>query len=407
MNTTRALTTVLAAALLIPACRADMGDVDADTESQHATSASLVEGSPEALGVMAFLNDAATTLSVLDHDVPLPSNAAANIIAHRDGADGVFGTSDDDLFDDVAELLRVKYVGPARVEAIVAYALAHGYVPSGDDLLGVYDGVSFTVDEAAATLALANTASASTLDDEIALDSRAVGSILDARTIASMLELSGLYFVGTSALTKLKNWATVEPALADEGDDCANSAACKSGLECIGIPYDGSPAIGKCADTSPIPGEGDACGHYSGACASEELECAGTTIYSGEGYCRPLYMFGAYETNTSVAIPDNSAVGATAEVVVYGLASVPEDIMVTLYIDHPRPQDLVVTLSSTNGSSDVLWNHPNSPDYYLPSNGLERDNEVNAKLTLHVVDSVSGMAGQLNGFKVLISSRWD
>ncbi len=60
-----------------------------------------------------------------------------------------------------------------------------------------------------------------------------------------------------------------------------------------------------------------------------------------------------------------------------------------------------------NGSSDVLWNNDPNPSLYLPSFGIERDNEVNGKFTIHVVDTVAGKAGKLNGFKMLVSSRWD
>ena len=49
-------------------------------------------------------------------------------------------------------------VGPARLETIAAYAAQQGFVPQGDELLGVYDGVPFTVNEAEATLAFVNAA---------------------------------------------------------------------------------------------------------------------------------------------------------------------------------------------------------------------------------------------------------
>ncbi len=63
--------------------------------------------------------------------------------------------------------------------------------------------------------------------------------------------------------------------------------------------------------------------------------------------------------------------------------------------------------SSTNGSSDTLWSNDASPDFYLPSLGIERDNEVNGKFTIHVVDNTPGEAGQLDGFKLFVSSRFD
>ena len=63
--------------------------------------------------------------------------------------------------------------------------------------------VSFTVAEAEAVVELSNTADPNTLDDKIGLDSRAAHSIVDARPVSTVQEISGLYYVGASALTKL------------------------------------------------------------------------------------------------------------------------------------------------------------------------------------------------------------
>ncbi len=55
----------------------------------------------------------------------------------------------------------------------------------------------------------------------------------------------------------------------------------------------------------------------------------------------------------------------------------------------------------------MLWNHDSAPASYLPAFGLERDNYINGKLTLQVVDTVGGESGTLNGFQVWASSRYD
>jgi len=376
------------------------------SETSFSTNQQLVDGTPLAVGVLGFLNDASTTLSLLDDDVPLHAGAARNIIAHRDGPDGELGTSDDDPFDDVAEVLRVKQVGPARMQQITDYAAFHGWVPEGNDLLGVYDGVSFTVTEAETVLAFVNNATFEQLDDDVGLDKRAAQSIFDDLPIHTVLELSERYYVGKSALGKLKAAAGATSQLSGEGDDCAGTADCDAGLKCEGIPYDGSPPIGKCIDGSlNIPGYWNECGQAQPC--NDGLECIGMTAFGGEGWCAYPWMIGTYETSGSQAIPDGDPAGVSMDVVVYGQATVPMDIVVTLYIDHPNPADLVVTLSSTNGSDSVLWNHDSSPDYYLPANGIERDNYINGTLTLHVVDTVTGNAGTLNGFKLLVSSRYD
>jgi hypothetical protein len=305
------------------------------SETWFSTSQELVDGTPLAVGVLSFLNDASTTLSLLDDDVPLHAGAAANIVAHRDGLDGDFGTSDDDPFDDVAEVLRVKQVGPWRMQQMTDYAALHGWVPEGDDLLGVYDGVSFTVTQADAVLAFVNNATFEQLDDDVGLDKRAAQSIFDDLPIYAVLELSKRYYVGKSALGKLKQAAGVTSQLAGEGDDCAGTIDCDAGLKCQGIPYDGSPAIGKCIDGSlNIPGYWNECGQ--GQPCNEGLECIGMTAYGGQGWCAYPWMIGIYETSGSLAIPDGDPAGVSMDVVVYGQASVPMDIVVTLQIDHPN-----------------------------------------------------------------------
>jgi hypothetical protein len=388
------------ALLLAVACSGDETQTQTDF-----TKATLLDGTPEAVGMLRFLNDAGTTESLLDDDVPLPSHAAKNLLSHRNGPDGLHGTSDDDPYDDVAEVLAVPQIGAARLTSLSQYAAAAGFVPEGDDLLGTYDGVPFSVNEAERTVALVADASETELDDDMGLDRRAVESILAARPIATALELSGLYYVGASALSKLKAWAAAG-TLADVGEDCSDQTDCMAGMRCEGKPSDGSPEIGKCIVIGNVEGAEESCTGDDDCL--DGLACSGLTVYGNVGYCRPLWMFGTFSsTEVSTPIPDADMDGVTMDVVVYGLATVPEDIMVTIDLDHPRPQDLVVTLISTNGSDSLLWNNDASPAFYLPALGIERDNYVNGKLTLKVVDTVSGETGVLNGFDVWVSSRYD
>jgi hypothetical protein len=150
--------------------------------------------------------------------VGLDRRAAESIIAHRDGPDGILGRYSDDLFDSVAEVDDCYYVGTAALALIESWAVDQGWVPlADDDVLGTWDDVEFTVAEAAATVEFANTAGATYLDDDLALDARAVDSIVAARPIATVQDLAGLYYVGTSALTILKQEAVGEPGCTVEG----------------------------------------------------------------------------------------------------------------------------------------------------------------------------------------------
>ena len=202
---TRSKTLVTLATALLAGC---VTPVTAPVVGADDGARVYVDGSAVAIGMLAFVNDASTTEHKLDVDVALDSRAAGAIIDYRNGPDAVFGTADDNLFDSIQELDDRYYVGPAALDAIADWATQNGWVASHpDDILGTWDGVTFTLAEAEATLALANTASETYLDDDLALDSRAVDSILAARTIETIQELADLYYVGQSALETLKDAA--------------------------------------------------------------------------------------------------------------------------------------------------------------------------------------------------------
>jgi 5'-nucleotidase len=78
--------------------------------------AGIEDGSADACGVLQLASTA--SLDVLDDDVKLSSRAAANIVAHR-------GTTE--IFDDLAELDAIKYVGPASFHRLLDYARGHGF----------------------------------------------------------------------------------------------------------------------------------------------------------------------------------------------------------------------------------------------------------------------------------------
>ena len=224
----RVLALVVGCALVtVAACD---GAAPSDPDVATLGAGLVVDGTPDAVGLLSFVNDSATSVVLLDVDVALDRRAAVGIVIHRDGRDGVFGTPDDDRFDSVAELDAITYVGTAAMTHLVDYVVNHGLVPKGDDVLGTYDGVTFTVDQAAATLALANIASAATLDGSFGLDSRAVNSIIAGRPLASVLALSRLYYVGKTALTHLLKAAAAPPALPSGADVAAALASKSAGL---------------------------------------------------------------------------------------------------------------------------------------------------------------------------------
>jgi DNA uptake protein ComE-like DNA-binding protein len=157
----------------------------------------------EVTRVLAFLNDCDTTFDVLDVLVGLDSDAADNLVEHRDAADQTCGTADDRPFATLDEVDDVPQVGDRTIEDIRSYVLA------GADGTGEWDGVEFTAAEQAVVLDIANHATVGELDEDVGLASDAAQNIVDARPIDSMGALAAVPQVGEAALQRLKDYIPV------------------------------------------------------------------------------------------------------------------------------------------------------------------------------------------------------
>lgn len=112
---------------LLPACSPEQELGDAENE------AFLIGGKADALvnpelasAVLALVN--AADFAKLDDEVGLDRRAAENIVAYRRGPDQLDATNDDNLFDDLAELDAVKWVGPRAFGKLSDFVLAEGLV---------------------------------------------------------------------------------------------------------------------------------------------------------------------------------------------------------------------------------------------------------------------------------------
>ncbi len=182
--------------MLCSACLDSALDVEASTAA--------VQG-PKAITVLAFVNDQqAATLAFLDHDCALRADAARNIIAHRDGVDGVVATPDDNLFDDLDELDGVFRVGDKTISQIALCAGELGYGPTDEDLMLF----NFLNDAANTTFEL--------LDDDCALRSDAAANLIahrdgadglagtaDDNAFHSAAEVDGVARVGSWTMSQL------------------------------------------------------------------------------------------------------------------------------------------------------------------------------------------------------------
>lgn len=189
-------------AFALAACAAPQpADDDTSSDPEQGQDVTLPETSPEASGILALLNDTGTDFTLLDETVGLDRRAAGNLIAHRDGADTLAATGDDDLFETLAEVDAIAFVGPAAVEALRSFVEHEGWATHAS---GNWEGVSFSAAQVSLALDLAGNADLERLDDTIGLDARAAENIIAARPIASMNQLAAIGFVGTASLEKIR-----------------------------------------------------------------------------------------------------------------------------------------------------------------------------------------------------------
>jgi hypothetical protein len=153
------------AAVTAVGCRTSDGDTVATTEPVAGASSEHLQTAEET-ALLSFVNDQkVATLDVLDVDCAIRSDAAGNIVAHRDGG---AGAADDNLFNDVAELDSVSRVGDKTIEALTACAESLGYLPTSKQLalVNFLNSVDTTVER---------------LDDDCALRSDGAGNLIAHR----------------------------------------------------------------------------------------------------------------------------------------------------------------------------------------------------------------------------------
>jgi cysteine-rich repeat protein len=187
-------------------------------------------------------------------------------------------------------------------------------------------------------------------------------------------------------------------------EGCTNSEECPAGETCVGRPHSVEGATGQCEDVSvEPPGSWDLCSLTEPCNAG--LVCMGVYLW-GEGYCLAEWFAKDFHHYDDQEIPDDGSV-LSSPVVACGLASVPVDILVTLHLDHPRTEDLVIELEDPNEQKGIVLEN----EVWEPGQQVVRvgsgDDAVNGEWTLHVRDTVSGESGRLLGWSVYLVSRWD
>ena len=206
------------------------------------------------------------------------------------------------------------------------------------------------------------------LDDDVRLDRRAADNIVAERPFDDLDQLAAVSYVGGSALERLRDFAA-DPT-ADLG--ATEEEACDTALEC-----------------------------------QAGLVCMGEYAWGGGGWCVSEDLAGTFSAAPAVAIPDAGSRGVSDTLAVTGLASVSIDIVVTLDIDHDRPEDLRVTLTNPSGTVARVARAEADLSEPFVARGIPSDEDANGDWTLTVVDEASGRTGTLHAWSVYIISQWD
>ena len=116
----------------VPACTTaeEIEDGVDDAFPDGKADGGIEDGSPEALGVLALVNDTSLTASKLKAAAGITARVSTNITKHHDGANAS-DPADNDPFDTLAELDAIPYVGPATLNALLEAARDRGLVASG------------------------------------------------------------------------------------------------------------------------------------------------------------------------------------------------------------------------------------------------------------------------------------
>lgn len=194
--------------LLATACNTDVqANLDEDRLS---TQDRLQLSDADVTRILDFLNDCGTSFALLDDDVGLDSDAAENLVDHRDGADDACGSDDDAPFGTLDDVADVPQVGDQTILAILEW-LDGGSDPDTGADDGTWEGIAFTEAEQAVVLEIANEASYTVLDEDVGLAADEASNIVDARPIATMDDLAAVPQVGASALQKLLDYVPQWP----------------------------------------------------------------------------------------------------------------------------------------------------------------------------------------------------
>ena len=137
----------------------------------------------ETLRMMEYLNAPTTSLEHLDSY--LDRRAAENIVAHRNGLDRKWGSSDDDPLETLAELDSIPMVGSSSIEKIREYSASY-IVPVGEFV----EGLVFTRYQSMAVVWGVNQTSPEELVERIGIRVNAARNLIENAPYQSVKEMA-------------------------------------------------------------------------------------------------------------------------------------------------------------------------------------------------------------------------
>jgi hypothetical protein len=192
------------------------------------------------------------------------------------------------------------------------------------------------------------------------------------------------------------------------GGPCLTTDECPQGSSCAGTlpPEAESTGYGRCIEAQDREGEGSPCSQEE-PCLSG-LVCGLITV-AQEGLCLPAWQRRAFVVEKFEEIPDADAQGLDVPIVVSGLATVSLDVELELWVSHPRPQDLRVTLTNVAGTTTELEADELGALFYRrgPVRGLPSDESIQGVWHLRFYDEVEGEVGTVDRVVLTITSQWD
>lgn len=198
--------------------------------------------------------------------------------------------------------------------------------------------------------------------------------------------------------------------------DCSSDADCADVERCNGVTaLSSSRSVGRCAPSlgADLPQSGAGCETSAQCEPTAGLLCLGR---EQSGFCRPAWMARTFRNPNILEVAPGTT--ARSEIEVYGLATVPEDLVLSLLAHHAEPSRLRIRLLGPLGEEgNVVTVFDGRKGPGVTRNGSELrvegqqphsgDESVNGVWTLVVENLHRSESATLSDLSLRVSSRWD